>query len=44
MFSIEEYHQVIGSKLADLDIGVVVLNAGVGTDGHLYADEDKKVE
>ena len=44
MFTIEEYQQVIGSKLADLDVGVVILNAGMALNGFFNEVEDSKIE
>jgi len=44
MFSIEEYHKAIGDKLKDLDIGMVVLNAGMATSGLLNDKDDNHIE
>jgi len=44
MFSIEEYHEVIGSKLADLEVGMVVLNAGAANVGLFNNKDDSLIE
>jgi len=44
MFSIEDYEQTIGSKIKDLDVGIVVLNAGKALMGPFIDMHDYEVE
>ena len=42
--TMEEYNQTIASKLKDLDIGVLVLNAGFGNVGSFEGHTTDEVE
>lgn len=44
MTSIEEYRTKVAEQLKDLDIGVLVANAGIGNVGPLYMQTDKEVQ
>ena len=44
MYSIKEYEQVIGERLKDLDIGVLIANAGVGSKGPFKDNENDEIE
>jgi len=44
MQTMEEYKQIIGSQLKDLDIGVLAINAGFGNVGAFERHYDDEVE
>ena len=44
MYTMQEYHDVIGSKLASLDVAILVLNAGIGQVGSVLRFEDSYIQ
>lgn len=44
MFKIEDYKTIVARKLARLDIGVLVLNAGYAEKGPFHLSDDQVVE
>jgi len=44
MFTIDEYHKTIGDKIANLDVAILVLNAGIGLNGAFYEFNDSHIQ
>lgn len=43
IFTIEQYRTAIGDKLKDLDVGVLVLNAGYADTGPFWVKDDVEI-
>jgi short-subunit dehydrogenase len=44
MTSIKQYEEQIASKLGDIDIGVLIANAGVGNPGPIALTKNSEIE
>jgi len=44
MYTMDDYEKLIGDKIQDIDVGIVVLNAGKALTGPLVDMTDSEVE
>ena len=44
MFTLQEYHDQIGSKLSALDVAILVLNAGIGECGSVHRFRESHIQ